>query len=192
MPKVNRNYYNYNKGLTETEKIIHATGNRRTFSPDAVITVYLSALLLLTIMVSSCHKQKPVDPQPVFLFGVAESQPCVFPSCNQYFVMMDDHLYRASGQYDSGPLVISPSPLPEKNYQLARLLKEEIPPYLLERPYRLFGTAEPQQSQKIHIEFMAADSRYKWAVHTADITLLEPSVRDYILRMLEVIQEINA
>lgn len=174
---------------TNTKRAIPISWVRLLQSKDVIITIYLSSLILLTIMVASCNKAIPNEAQVSFIFGISETEHCTH-DCNKYFALIDEKLFEASGSYKT-PLVIASQPLPDKFSQKAIELWQTFPDQLMEKPYQTFGNVSEKHAGKLYLEYRKSeDVYYKWILDI-DTNQIESPLRSYVQKTINTTYEIK-
>ena len=156
-------------------------------------TIYLfSLLLLLALVVLSCSKKEiTATSESTFLFGTTY-QNCV-SNCNKYYAIRNGNIYRASGEYLKGPMVIGTEALTPNQYDLGQKVVQDLPDYLENNPEETFGCPECENKGGIHIEYIRGSglpSIRKWHIDT-DTAAIPAEIRPYAIQILKTIDELE-
>lgn len=176
-----------------TNSLLHTAYKRERKPTQVIITIYLSALLLLiAITISSCSKKVDVGVTPSFLFGTSFGE--CGGNCDTYFAISGNNLYGTTGKYLPGPLVINyNSPLPEEKYRMAKDLMDQLPQTLFVQNIesQTFGCPDCHDQGGIHIEYLSGAQIIKWHIDTDTSVLTSSELKEFVVKTLDVVQKLK-
>lgn len=175
-----------------THQIVQAAYRKERKPTQAIITIYLSALLLLVALtISSCGIKQDLTPTPQLVFGVSYTL-CAGGDCDHYYAISEGKLYPTSGKYHPGPLVIGSGTLSQTKYLMAKTVLDDIPEFLLrqENHNATFGCPNCHDQGEMNFEYLYNGEVVKWHIDN-DTTALPAELRTFAYRTLNIINQLK-
>lgn len=172
-----------------TNEIVRAA-YRKEKQPTQIITIYLSALLLLVALtVSSCSNKQDISPTPQLVFGASYGM--CGGDCDHYYAISEGKLYPTTGKYFP-PLVIGSGTLSQTKYLMAKTILDDIPALLKlqQNQNATFGCPDCYDQGGMNFEYLYNGNVVKWHIDT-DTSALPPELRTFAYRTLNIINQLK-
>lgn len=143
-----------------------------------IIFLILSAGTILF----SCHKDE-LSGNDYLIFGTAYGE-CT-GDCAVFYKITDQKIYQDNMDYYSGTFSFESSELSNEKYNIAKVLAEDIPDYLLNNPDKTFGCPDCADQGGVHVELCKNGETYFWHIDT-DISQQPDEIKEYVENLLTV------